>query len=193
MTTIKPIKTINKAKDMNSCVADSSEPPVPARRRILVADDDEGIRRLISAVLARAGFDVNTASDGQQAWEALLHEPYDLLVTDNEMPRLAGVELIARIRDAGMSLPVIVASGTFYRGESARRSSTPDRSGAPQALWHLGSPELRETCLPVSCEDAPRTTSRMAFRLSQEVPSPAHRSRSRWSTPRPRRRLTNAY
>ena len=78
-----------------------------------MADDDEGIRCLLSTVLADAGFYVNAASDGQQAWEALLHEPYDLLVTDNEMPRLVGIELIERIRDAGMTLPIIIASGSF--------------------------------------------------------------------------------
>ena len=97
-----------------SCVTDSSQPPVPVRqRRILVADDDKGIRDLISTVLAGAGFNVNAASDGQQAWEALLHEQYDLLITDNEMPRLVGIELIERIRDAGMSVPIIIASGSF--------------------------------------------------------------------------------
>ena len=99
---------------MNSCVTDSPEPPVPARsRRILVADDDEDIRYLLSTVLAGAGYDVNAVSDGQQAWEALLHGHYDLLVTDNDMPRLTGIELIGRIRKAGMSLPVIIASGSF--------------------------------------------------------------------------------
>src|ERR1017187_10595202 len=99
---------------MNSCVTDSSEPPVLTRsRRILVADDDESIRYLLSTVLAGAGFDVNTASDGQQAWEAIFHGHYDLLVTDNDMPRLTGIQLIERIREARMSLPVIIASGTF--------------------------------------------------------------------------------
>jgi CheY-like chemotaxis protein len=78
-----------------------------------VADDDEGIRYLVSTVLAGAGFNVNAASDGQQAWEALLHEQYDLLITDNEMPRLMGIQLIERIREAGMSLPIIIASGSF--------------------------------------------------------------------------------
>jgi DNA-binding NtrC family response regulator len=81
-------------------------------KRILVADDDEGIRHLISSALADDGFAVNAASDGEQAWEALHHEHYDLLVTDNEMPRLAGIKLIERIRKEGMSLPVIIASGT---------------------------------------------------------------------------------
>jgi len=120
------IKTIHKTKDMRlqtltpswsrdvSCIPDSSEPPVPIRAgRILVADDDEGIRLIISAVLAHAGFEVSAASDGQQAWEALLDGHYDLLVTDNEMPGLPGIKLIERIREEGMSLPVIVVSGTF--------------------------------------------------------------------------------
>jgi len=97
-----------------SWVTDSSQPPVPVRQtRILVADDDEGIRDLVSIVLAGAGFEVNAASDGQQAWEALLHEQYDLLITDNEMPRLVGIQLIERIREAGMSLPIIIASGSL--------------------------------------------------------------------------------
>ena len=97
-----------------SWVTGPSKPPVPARvQRILVADDEEDIRHLISSVLAGDGFDVNTASDGEQAWEALLHEHYDLLVTDNEMPRLMGIKLIERIRKEGMSLPVIMASGSL--------------------------------------------------------------------------------
>ena len=97
-----------------SWVTGPSPPPVPARvQRILVADDEEDIRHLISSVLAGDGFNVNTASDGEQAWKALLHEHYDLLVTDNEMPRLTGIKLIERIRKEGMSLPVILASGSL--------------------------------------------------------------------------------
>ena len=97
-----------------SHAADCFQSPVPVHvQRILVADDEEDIRRLISGVLAGAGFDVNATADGEEAWEALQHEHYDLLITDNEMPRLTGIKLIERIRDAGMSLPIIVASGFF--------------------------------------------------------------------------------
>ena len=93
---------------------DPSRPLVPARvQKILVADDYEDARQLISNTLACAGFEVDTAADGEAAWEALQHKHYDLLVTDNEMPRLAGMELIERIRKAGMSLPVIMASGSL--------------------------------------------------------------------------------
>src|SRR5437867_4517354 len=94
-----------------SCVSALSEPSVAMRKwRILVADDEEGIRCFSSSVLAVAGFDVNVASDGEQAWEALSHEHYDLLITDNDMPRLTGMKLIERIRETGMRLPVIMAS-----------------------------------------------------------------------------------
>jgi len=71
------------------------------------------MRSLISTVLDDAGYEVSAAADGQQAWESILRDHYDLLLTDNEMPRLAGVALIERIREAGMSLPIIIASGTF--------------------------------------------------------------------------------
>jgi DNA-binding NtrC family response regulator len=97
-----------------SCAEFSSDSPEPIQaRRILVADDDEFIRQLVSTALADDGFAVSSAADGEEAWEALHREHYDLLVTDNEMPRLAGINLIERIRKAGMSLPVIIASGTF--------------------------------------------------------------------------------
>jgi len=98
----------------DSGVRSSSEPAkLIHARRILIAEDDEIIRWIISNMLVDDGYVVNGAADGEQAWEALRHDSYDLLVTDNEMPRLTGIKLIERIRRAGMSLPVIVASGTF--------------------------------------------------------------------------------
>jgi DNA-binding response OmpR family regulator len=91
-----------------------SGPPAPRSiRRILVADDDTFVRQAIFNALTRAGFDVNACSDGQQAWNTLLQDRYDLVVTDNEMPGLTGMQLIERIREAGLSLPIIVASGSL--------------------------------------------------------------------------------
>jgi CheY-like chemotaxis protein len=112
---IMNLETLTPASPHNgSFIRDASRPPAVSRtRRILVADDDALIRQLMSSALSENGFEVNAVSDGEQAWDALCHEHYDLLVTDNEMPRLTGLKLVERIRDAGMSLPVIVASGTF--------------------------------------------------------------------------------
>jgi DNA-binding response OmpR family regulator len=81
--------------------------------RILVADDDEHVRQLMVLVLEATGFSVHAVSDGEQAWAALCVESYGLLITDLCMPLLSGLELVERVRAAGMLLPVILASGTF--------------------------------------------------------------------------------
>ena len=86
--------------------------PVPVQR-ILVADDNEAVRQLISRVLISEDFVVSIAADGEEAWDELNREPYDLLVADNDMPRLTGLKLIERIRSAGMTMPVIIASGSL--------------------------------------------------------------------------------
>ena len=82
-------------------------------QRILVADDNESIRQIMSHTLASANFCVDAAADGEEAWRAVQCGHYDLLVTDNDMPRLTGLELVKRIRDAGLRLPVIMASASI--------------------------------------------------------------------------------
>jgi DNA-binding response OmpR family regulator len=81
-------------------------------QRILVVDDDLMIRRLNSKALTGSGYEVNAAEDGADAWEALQLENYDLMVTDNDMPNVTGVELIQKLQEARMNLPVIMATGT---------------------------------------------------------------------------------
>jgi len=66
----------------------------------------------MSDMLARAGFDTRSVTDGEAAWNELQRQHFDLLVTDLVLPRLAGLALIKRARDAGMNLPVIIASGS---------------------------------------------------------------------------------
>lgn len=82
-------------------------------RRVLVADDDLAILQVCSRLLARSGFSVDTAEDGSAAWQALMVNDYDLLVTDHNMPKLTGFELVGMIRAAEMTLPVIMATGAF--------------------------------------------------------------------------------
>ena len=70
--------------------------------RVLVVDDDESVRAVSVRVLQLAGYKVDTASDGEAGWEALRRDVFHLLITDNCMPRLSGLELIVRLRAAGM-------------------------------------------------------------------------------------------
>lgn len=76
--------------------------------RILVADDERGVRAFLSDALAAAGHDVAEAEDGDEAWQRLESEPFDLLVTDLSMPRLDGMELLRRARRAHPDVAVIV-------------------------------------------------------------------------------------
>lgn len=81
--------------------------------RILVVDDEPDIRLLYSEVLADLGYHVEAAEDGAQAWEILQHHNYDLLITDNEMPKLSGIELLERLHASQKLLPVIMATGSM--------------------------------------------------------------------------------
>ena len=78
--------------------------------RILVVDDDAGIRQVNADVLRCFGFQTETAADVAAAWEALQANRYDLLITDNNMPKVSGVELVKKVRSAQMTLPVILAT-----------------------------------------------------------------------------------
>ena len=87
-------------------------------RRILVVEDEGDLRQFYLSVLARDGYLVNAAEDGEAGWQALQAAGfpsggYDLLITDNKMPKLSGVELIEKVHSAHMELPIILASGAM--------------------------------------------------------------------------------
>lgn len=81
------------------------------RARILYVDDDDGLRGLGQQVLSRQGYEVDTAADGWEALAALDKNHYHLLITDHSMPGLNGFELTTKLREAGLSLPVVLTSG----------------------------------------------------------------------------------
>ncbi len=67
--------------------------------KILLVDDDPAMLRILSRWLARAGYPVRVASDGQEALETIEGECPDVLLTDWEMPRISGLELCRRVRE----------------------------------------------------------------------------------------------
>jgi two-component system cell cycle response regulator CpdR len=91
------------------------------RPRILVVDDDEDIRRFNAEALIGSGYHVESAVDGAAGWEALNSKSYHLLITDNNMPRLTGIELIKKMNAARMAVRVIMASGVPPAEESELR------------------------------------------------------------------------
>ena len=80
------------------------------RQRVLVADDSPVVRELVTEILSAAGLDVEQAGDGAAALESILQSEPDLLVSDVEMPRMNGFDLLAEVRRRTQRLPVVMLS-----------------------------------------------------------------------------------
>jgi len=75
---------------------------------VLVIDDDEKITSLVRRSLAFAGYQVRTAADGEAGLKLLTEDTPDLIILDVMMPKLDGWEVVRRIREAGLSVPVLM-------------------------------------------------------------------------------------
>jgi DNA-binding NtrC family response regulator len=84
-----------------------------------MVEDDADIRRLNSEDLRNAGYLVDALEDGDTAWEVLQRDSYNLLITDQHWPKLLGVELLKKIHDAHMVLPVIMITDILPKLEFA--------------------------------------------------------------------------
>ena len=95
---------------------------------VLIVDDELNIRRVLAAMLAREGYEVTTAEDGEQALAVLHKTPVHVVVTDLVMPRVGGMELLARVGAEFPDVPVIVitAHGTVDRAVQALKAGAFD-------------------------------------------------------------------
>ncbi len=89
----------------------------PTPPRILVVDDDADWRTAHAALLRAEGYEVELARDGEQALVMLAFRPFDLLVTDWQMPRLDGASLVHWLRATESSLPVVMITGAHAASE----------------------------------------------------------------------------
>ncbi|UTW07848.1 hybrid sensor histidine kinase/response regulator [Pseudomonas benzenivorans] len=91
-------------------------------QRLLIAEDSFTSRGLLKAILEGAGYQVTTANDGLEAWNALKQGAFDLLVSDVEMPRMDGFTLTERIRaDRDLAgLPVVLVTALHSAEDRAR-------------------------------------------------------------------------
>ncbi|RMF11767.1 MAG: nitrogen regulation protein NR(I) [Alphaproteobacteria bacterium] len=107
--------------------------------RILIADDDPGIRLVLREALSDAGFAVVTAVDGHDLLERVEQEDGDLVITDVLMPGLDGLDVMARIRERRPDLPVIVISAhaTLSTAVDATRGGAFDYLAKPFDLDEL--------------------------------------------------------
>ena len=94
---------------------------------ILVVDDNRDTRQASIDLLKGSGFQVEGVKDGVEGLEELLTCDYDLVITDNQMPRMTGIQMLAKLYAARLNLPVIMATGQLPTNEFASRPwLTPD-------------------------------------------------------------------
>jgi two-component system, chemotaxis family, sensor histidine kinase and response regulator WspE len=93
-------------------IAPGSAPHRPKQKRVLVVDDSLTVRELERKLLGNRGYDVEVAVDGMDGWNAVRTGHFDLVVTDIDMPRMDGIELVSLITKDPMlhKVPVVVVS-----------------------------------------------------------------------------------
>ncbi len=76
--------------------------------KLLVVDDENNLRLVVQKEMSRQGHNVETASDGEAAWELLEHQDFDVVLCDINMPRLDGIGLLRRLREKSQNPPEMI-------------------------------------------------------------------------------------
>ncbi len=107
--------------------------------RILVTDDEPAQRELVGGFLRKHGFEVTEAADGRQALARFKQEPFDLVLTDQKMPDLSGLELLEGVRAITPEAAVMImtAYGTIETAVSAIKAGAADYLTKPVNLDEL--------------------------------------------------------
>lgn len=112
------------------------------RRRVLVVDDSLTVRELERKLLAGRGYDVGVAVDGMDGWNMLRAESFDLVITDIDMPRMDGIELVTRMKQDTALRPIPVMVVSYKDREQDRR-----RGLEAGADYYLAKGSFHDTAL----------------------------------------------
>lgn len=129
-------------------------------RRILIVDDEEHIRKVLSRALITQGYEVSIAADGEEALRLASSSPFDLALLDLKMPGMSGLEVLQHLKEMLPDLIVIMLTGV------ADNESLETQSRARGAAAYLTKPctlaELRECVANAFHSFSARAISRSA-------------------------------
>jgi len=132
--------------------------PSLATRELLFADDEPSVRKVWTTLLMRQGWTVTPACDGEEAWALFQQDTnrWDVVLTDLTMPRLDGLGLALRIKQAGHPVPIVLMSGNVREGDSIvvgsqRFSAVLHKPVDPEKLFRVLD-EVRAVAPPSAAE-----------------------------------------
>ena len=94
-------------------------------KKIMVVDDEAGIRNLLSDALVEEGFKVTLAKDGRDSLKQMKNRRFDLLITDINMPHLDGIGLLRKMKKAGRKERVIIMTGESLDHSNLKKDIPP--------------------------------------------------------------------
>lgn len=109
----------------------------PVKGKILIADDDDDNRILLSIFIQSEGWDVIEAQDGQEALEKAIEEQPNIILLDNRMPKLTGTKVYEKLCEQGMKFPVILLTAYADIEELANSLGICHYLNKPYDLSHL--------------------------------------------------------
>ncbi len=104
--------------------------------KILLAEDDNDMRRFLVKALRNAGYDVTSFDNGKSAYERLREEPFSLLLTDIVMPEMDGIELAQRANELDPDLKIMFITG-FAAVALSPNSNAPKEAKVLSKPFHL--------------------------------------------------------
>ena len=105
-------------------------------KKILIVEDDEAMRSLLKDFLDEEGFGTESVSNGSDALKKLMDQPFDLIITDIQMPGLTGLDILPGIKKLQPEAPVIVITA-FGSDELYRRSFEKGATGYLEKPIHI--------------------------------------------------------
>ena len=112
-------------------VAENNKTP-----QILIVEDDEEMRSLLKEFLEEEGFETECARNGSDALREIVKKPFDLIVTDIEMPGLTGLDILPEMKKLRPGASIIVMT-SFANEEVCRRSLEKGASGYLEKPIHI--------------------------------------------------------
>ena len=109
---VRSVAKLTSSGQLQAVRQSGTQMQTEVRKKVLVVDDSLTVRELERKLLANRGYLVTVAVDGMDGWNAVRTERFDLVITDIDMPRLDGIELVSLIRGSAnlQSLPVMIVS-----------------------------------------------------------------------------------